>query len=131
MSLSNFKKGDILRATDTSKDAGFHPIVYWSENSGADDFLGLMITHSSEKDNIKLSAEHIKKCDASGNIYEFQFDKSYLVKGIFYKPEVWGPFTKTGEATDEGITFFEENLQGVTFQKFSDYLRSAEPYYTK
>lgn len=120
-----FIQGDILEATDTSMTAGRHFIIFWSNNHGLS-FLGLMLTHSNEKDNIELEASHINEENESGKKYKFQWDDTFVVNQVFYKYDKWGPFTKIGELTTKGLKFINENISDNEPTSFSNYYKNTK-----
>lgn len=118
--MLEFKKGDVLFASNRSKKAGNHPIVYWGDTQGRL-FYGLMLTHSTVYDNIQLQKEHVHVSDNSGEDYVFQYDESWIVNQVFYKFEEWGPYSKVGALTPDGIYHLEENLSDKESMAFSKY----------
>lgn len=110
-----FEKGDILKADNNSRDKGYHPIVFLEGNSD-EDFIGAMLTHSAYKErNVIMDQIHFIK------ELEFVFDKTHLVLGKFIKPQEWGPFTKTGKLSEEGIDFVCKMIGDIPSESFNEY----------
>ena len=105
--------GDIYRGR---KGKVRHPLIYWNTD-GPETFIGIMLTHSPEDKNIALKQEHIKVQDENGNKFNFQFDNTNIVKAQLIKEEDWGPYTKVGELTEEGLKFI------------SNYIKDNKPEY--
>lgn len=118
--MQEFKKGEILFASNRSKKAGMHPIVYWGDTQGPL-FYGLMLTHSTIYDNIQLQKEHVQVSTDSGEDYIFQYDESWIVNQVFYKFDEWGPYSKVGALTPDGIHYLEENVSYKESMAFSEY----------
>lgn len=115
MNSKEFVAGDILEATHREKKKGFHPIVFIS-GSSEDNFIGVMITHHEDKTkNVKMKSSHFE----TGQ--KISYDNTYLVRGKFIKPEVWGPFNKIGQLTPEGLNFVNEQINGLPEETFSKY----------
>ena len=119
--LQNFSKGDILKAFKRNKKEGYHYIVYYQGNSN-DDFIGGMLTHSDTPRNVKMSECHFERLDENGKAYTIYYNNSFLVKGKFIKPREWGPFTKVGKLTLDGIKFVENVIENLNCESFEDYL---------
>lgn len=119
------QKGNILEASNRAFNAGKHYIVYFE---GYDDinFIGGMITHMPSKKNIKMADSHFKKLDESGTNYKVQFDNTNLVIAKLKKFINWGPFTKVGELTNEGITFVEKTIGHLNEETWEEYVERTE-----
>jgi len=119
------KRGDILKATRRGRNAGRHFIVYYE---GHDDlhFIGGMITHHDDSLNVSMKASHFLVNDnITGNEYEITYDDSYLVKAKLMKFESWGPFTKVGQLSEEGIKFVENTIGGLVSETWEEYLEKT------
>ena len=113
------RKGDIVRGRIT-----IHPIIFL-RRLNLEQFVGCLLTHSNDSeypDNIELRPEHFLHHDRAGIQYQTQYDNSYLVAIELIKDLDWGPFTKTGQLSQEGIFFVEDQLQVLEPQKWEDYL---------
>ncbi|MFC4874162.1 hypothetical protein [Negadavirga shengliensis] len=125
MTTMEFKKGEIIRATERKKSKGFHYIAVWEDFNEGMDFPGIMLTSSTADkyaDNIPLDQSHIMEG------HDFKWKATHFVSRVFIKLSDWGPFTKVGELTGLGINFIKENLQDVppvTFDKYDAERRSA------
>lgn len=114
------KRGDILEASNRAYDAGRHYIVFYD---GYDDtnFIGGMVTHMPSHKNAVMNQSHFYRTDSGGNNYKFQFDNSNLVIAKLMKFEAWGPFTKVGELTPEGINFVEITIGDLNSETWEEY----------
>ena len=115
-------RGDILKATKRGKKAGKHFIVYYE---GQDDlhFIGGMVTHLDDALNVPMKALHFLTHDnITGIDYEIKYDDSYLVKAKLMKFESWGPFTKVGQLSSEGIEFVEKTIGALSSETWEEYL---------
>lgn len=111
-----FYKGDILRASKRDRDQGFHYILAWEDFDHGHDFHGIMLTRSNRFDNnILLDRAFIK----TG--FPFTWNNSHFVNRIFIKLSDWGPFTKVGDVTDEGLVFIGASIIDHNPILFSDY----------
>lgn len=119
MNSNTYVRGDILKATDQRLNKGFHRIIYLSPNS-ASDFIGAMVTHGAVGDNILMDISHFVQSN-QGTSYEFQFDDTYLVQAKLLKFENWGPFTKVGQLSDEGIIFVNSIISKLRSETFRNY----------
>jgi hypothetical protein len=117
-------KGDILRASDRRRIAGLHYIVFLEEDN-LTDFVGAMITTSSMGDNIPMDASHFKILDQNGQPFALTFNNSHLVNARLKKFHAWGPFTKVGELTAEGIRFVEAAIGRCIVETWDEYLRRS------
>ena len=61
--------------------------------------------------------------DKSGIQHKVTYDCSFLVKAKLIKSESWGPFSKVGELTAEGIQFVENTIGELPVQTFDRYYR--------
>ena len=101
------QKGDIVRGRQTR-----HPIVYLGELNEFE-FKGCFITHSAGyKINKGLKESYFCKKDERGNEYEIQYEKTYVCRCLLVKKNEWGPYTKVGQLTDEGVQFIENAING-------------------
>ena len=95
-----------------------HYIIYLGTSKVAGTFLGAMLTHSSDFNNISLREEHFKKKDNAGNDFKVQYENSFIAGELLYKKQDWAPFTKHGELTKEGLEFVIHHI-GHLIPKFS------------
>lgn len=122
----NFEKGDILKGSlgNYNRDKAFHPIIYLGEIdenqislSKNDFFMGGMITHNSENENVLLEDIH----------FEQKIDRdprpSYFVNNFLIKRKEWKPFVKVGKLSDIGISFVESKISGTNPQIWEDYTK--------
>lgn len=120
-----FSKGDILEATDRGYDAGLHYIIFYEgDRKGTisyTGFIGGVITHKVSSLNIKMTAEHFEINDENDNSFKITYDNSFLVKAKLTKPGNWGPYTKVGQLTKEGIIFFEEVISELPGENWDQY----------
>lgn len=115
------KVGDIVRATKRSRSEAYHHILVWSDFDEGDDFEGIMLTTSTSRnfpDNIQMLESHFSK----GHDWTWRASQ-HFVNRLFIKFSAWGPFTKIGQLTEEGIGFVEENLQDIPAMPFDQYIR--------
>lgn len=114
------KKGHIFEGRDRKKSAALHYIVYFGKHTDST-FIGVVLTHSSQGSNIRMSKHHFKKTDEQGGEFKFKYENTYIVGRLFIKPEGWGPYLRIGELTEEGIQFVEseiENKEPTTWDEF-------------
>jgi|SRR3990167_11493549 len=116
------KIGDILKGKKGGRNKAFHFIVYLRNNT-ADSFIGTVLTHSNKyKDNFLTKKEHFKEYDPSGEKYKFTFENTHIVGKQFIKPRDWGPFSKVGELTKEGIRFVNSKINNNAPIYWDNYL---------
>ena len=113
-----FNKGDIIEATKRGPNEGRHYILVWGDYHEGLDFEGIMLTHSSKfADNILLEKAHILERQ------DFVWDNTHFVNRVFIKLNDWGPFSKVGELTKEGLEFITQTLthkEPITFDQYID-----------
>jgi hypothetical protein len=120
------KKGDILIGKYRGWDGARHPIVYLAGDL-TKDFIGIMLTsESAYPDNVPLLKEHFKENDSNGKKHKIQFNKSCFVKVQLTKRTAWGPFTKGGELTDDGIKYVESKISTAQPIYWEEYLRKSK-----
>lgn len=95
----HFTIGDILLGTVRGRDEAFHPILYLGEFDHIN-FLGGMITHSPKYGNKLLSEMHFDIVPPSKKP-----GPTYFVRKKLLKKSEWGPFTKVGQLSREGIDY--------------------------
>jgi len=118
----NWQKGDILEGTDRRREAARHYIVAL-EPYRPGDFIGAMLTSSDTyPENIPMKPEHIRAHADNGVDFKFQFEDTYFVRGRFIKLENWGPFTKVGELTKDGLGFVEVETKDIEPELWNDYV---------
>ncbi|MHC5202164.1 hypothetical protein [Myroides sp. LJL110] len=106
-------KGDILEATNRSKEAGFHYIIFW-EGHDESNFIGSIITTSKSFDeNIPMAADYFIKNSLSGEVYKIPYKPSLLVPCKLVKPQEWGPFSLVGKLSAKGIEFVSNNIDSL------------------
>lgn len=115
------KRGDILEAANRHVSAGLHYIIYY-DGYDSFNFIGAMITHSNTIKNTSMNKSHFIEKDSLGNYYKVQFDDTYLVKAKLMKFESWGPFTKVGELSPEGVKFVESTIDNLISETWEEYL---------
>ena len=118
----DFNKGDIIECQET-----IHPIIFLGDIS-FDQFYGCMITHAGPRynTNIAMNESHFKRVDNHNVPFIIQFDNSYLARIKLIKESNWGPYTKGGELTVEGLDFVLYNLrqnQPTTWKRYISKLR--------
>lgn len=117
-------RGDILEAADRRRVAGFHYIIYY-ESINENEFLGAIITTSGNyPQNVPMLNEHFNEFDSNGNIYLITNNNSYLVPAKLIKLESWGPFTKVGSLSFQGLDFLEEVIGHLDAIVWEDAIRS-------
>ena len=114
-------RGDILKATKRGKKAGEHLIIFYA-NHDTRNFIGAMITHSSGSNNIAMGKTHFHEQDGPGKKHKVAYDNTFLVKAKLMKFASWGPFTKVGELTADGIKFVEQTIGSLTEETWEEYL---------
>ncbi len=105
----DFKKGDIIRGEQTR-----HPFVFINQINN-ETFSGCMLTHSGPErgyDNIELTEQHFEKRDVNGTNYTFKYDRTFFVRTRLLKEGQWGPFSKVGQLTEQGIRLIDDKLKG-------------------
>lgn len=118
MNSTIFNKGDILIAEHRQLKKGYHYIIY-IEGHSKKDFIGAMITHSDKHENIKMNEEHFD----NDSRHRVKYDKTFLAKGKFIKPETWGPYKKVGQLTAKGIEFVNTSISDLVPEPFENYYR--------
>lgn len=117
------KLGDILKGTKRGRDAAFHFIVFLEGKDEAS-FVGTMLTSSNKyNDNVLMKEAHFNKTDSAGKQFEFQFNNTYFVRRKFIKLSDWGPFSKIGELTPEGIEFIKSEIDVTEPTLWENYLK--------
>lgn len=115
---SSFSEGDIIQGALRGKDKSYHPIIYLGEvDTDTEFFLGGMITHSNKFGNLRLQDSHF--------VQKINLDSrpSYFVKNYLLKKQEWGPFSKIGELSSEGLDFVQSNLEGSTPEIWDNYIK--------
>jgi|GEM_PF-811255 len=117
-----WKKGDVLEGTDRRRKAARHYIIAL-EPYRPGDFIGVMLTSSNEyPENIPMKSEYIRTHADDETEFKFQFKNTHFVKGRFIKLESWGPFTKVGELTREGMDLVDEETKDLAPIPWDDYV---------
>ena len=113
-------RGDIIRARFRDRLRGFHFIAVWTDFNEGEDFIGIMLTTTTQDmypDNVPLDIAHVNQNEE----FAFEWRESHFVNRQFIKFAEWGPFTKIGELTEIGVTFIENNLQDLLPIPFEEY----------
>tara|TARA_B100000780_G_C21004227_1_gene401907 strand:+ start:498 stop:863 length:366 start_codon:yes stop_codon:yes gene_type:complete len=119
-------KGDILEATVKSRIAGYHYIVYY-ESISANEFAGTFIsTDGSFEQNIKMIDNHFEEYDENNELYDIRNDVSFLARAKLIKLESWGPFTKVGQLSNDGVEFLENNIGDLEPVVWVDLIRTQQ-----
>jgi hypothetical protein len=116
------KIGDILEASNKSKGAGIHYIIFYQGYNDIE-FMGGMLTSTELfPQNILMNDNHFVEKDEKGKDFKVTFKNSKLVPAKLYKPENWGPFDKVGQLTELGIAFVEENIGHLEAEFWEEYI---------
>lgn len=78
----------------------------------------MLTTSSNFENNVLLDRSHIN------DGFDFKWNNSRFVNRVFRKFASWGPFTKIGEISNEGLIFIENELSSDEPVEFLEYLRS-------
>lgn len=118
----NWQRGDILEGTNRRREAARHYIIaldpYRSGN-----FIGAMLTSKGTYlENILMKPVYIRTNTDNGTRFKFQFKNTHFVKGSFIKLESWGPFTKVGELSEEGIGLVDQETKDLEPGLWDDYV---------
>ena len=115
-----YQKGDIVWVEIAQRDREKlrHPAIVWDDEfDGKNDFLGIMLTHSSRfRGNVLMNKEHFVEDN------EVVFNNTHFVDQLFVKFMDWGPFYKAGKLSTNGIDFISDNLTNTSTISFSDYI---------
>lgn len=99
----NFTKGDILTGESNSFEEAYHPIIFLRDKND-DFFIGSFISHSKKHGNVILLSSHF-------NFLKNDDERtSYFAPFQLLKTKEWGPFTKIGELSADGIDYVESKL---------------------
>ena len=121
MDLNKFVKGDIIMGEITK-----HPIIFLGSKN-EDEFYGCIITHSKGyENNIPLKEDFFLQKDDNKTQYKIIYDNSYLVKLKLNKKQEWGPFTKCGQLSNEGINYVNDNLKDLCLDDWVRYLEDLK-----
>lgn len=121
--MENFQKGDVLYGTDRAKETALHPILYL-EGDMVSHFIGVMLTHSDRFEaNKPLLPEHFITHDEQGHEFAFKWDETHFVAVRLLKPSDWGPYSKNGQMTQEGIAVIEAQLPKMEPLLWDHYVR--------
>jgi len=119
-----FRKGDILLAANRSRVTAYHYIVYYETLSDSE-FAGTFIsTDGSYEQNIEMSNNHFEEYDNHGALYDVNYDSSFLACAKLIKLESWGPFSKVGQLSNEGVEFLENTIGDLEPITWEDLIRS-------
>jgi hypothetical protein len=115
-------KGDILQATNRSRVAGFHFIIFYEGYEDNEFLAGVITTTDKFPVNYVMQSNHFVEEDDNGKHYKITFKNSKLVPAKLFKPEQWGPFDKVGQLTAEGICFIEKHIGQLEPEYWEDYI---------
>lgn len=105
--MNEFEKGDILQGAERGRQEAFHLVVYLDGPSDAP--RGVMLTSSNRYAcNKLLQPGHVE----SGAMATGQ----YFVAHRLQKLKEWGPYTKIGRLTVEGVDFIESELSAGSIE---------------
>lgn len=114
--------GDILEASDRSREAGFHYIIFYDGYSDNEFMAGVLTSTDKYPVNILMNLNHFLQKDENGNDFKVTFKNSKLVPAKLYKPENWGPFEKVGQLTEDGIAFVKEHVSHLEAEFWEEYI---------
>lgn len=114
--------GDILEATDRSREAGYHFIIFYEGYSDDEFEAGVLTTTDLFPVNILMNETHFVDKDENGNDFKVTFKNSKLVPAKLFKPEEWAPYVKVGQLTNEGIDFVKKNIGHLEAEYWKDYI---------
>lgn len=99
--------GDILYGHNNRNlgNVSPHYIIFLALGDLPDSFLGAMLTHSDRFGNIPLKKEHFEEVNNEGNLWDVQYETSYISADLYHKLIDWRPFDKVGRLTPEGLNF--------------------------
>ncbi|QJW92479.1 hypothetical protein HNV11_23700 (plasmid) [Spirosoma taeanense] len=119
-----FQKGDILEGTHREFAAAYHYIVYLGQSLD-NAFVGVILTKSgSWANNVPLSENFFVREDEFGTSYKVQYKNSHFMQVKLDKPQDWGPYSKVGQITAEGVKFIEEHISGMEPISYQNYEKS-------
>ncbi|MBS0032415.1 hypothetical protein ACTJJ0_34440 [Chitinophaga sp. 22321] len=102
------KSGDILYGEKNKNIPGVSPhyIIYlFPDTSSPEQFIGAMLTSSSNFSNISLLEEHFEKYDAQGVEWRVYYNASFISSDLYHKKLDWQPFIKVGQLSNGGLHF--------------------------
>lgn len=121
MDRVSFQKGTIVVGENRKWEAARHPIIYWSDK-GDGSFLGLVLTHSDRRGNIKMQSNHFQN---GGTLMYYESSPTYVVPCLFVKPTDWGPYKEVSKVSDIGLRFIEENIKFNKPVDWEDFIRNS------
>lgn len=106
----------------------YHYFVFLSKlDSDKDSFLGIMLTHSTEKefsDNHLLKPQHFHTVDEEGKKYEFQYDNTHVVHQLLEKNSFQNTTEQEkGQLTEEGLNYIESLLKEGKIMPWQEYIK--------
>lgn len=114
--------GDILEATNRSRETGFHYIIFY-EGYDDNEFIGGVMTSTDKYPvNILMNSSHFIEKDEAENDFKITFKNTKLVPAKLFKPEEWGPYEKVGQLTDEGIAFVDQHIRNLQPEYWQNYI---------
>ena len=117
-----YKKGDILEGADRRPQAARHYIIFLEPHHSGDFICAMLTSKDTYSNNILVNTGYIREIADDGTKFKFQFNNTHFVKGRFIKLGSWGPFTKIGELTKEGIDFVDSETKDLEPELWDDYL---------
>jgi len=114
--------GDILEATDRTREAGYHYIIFYEGYTDDEFTAGILTSTNKYLVNILMDESHFINKDENGNDFKVTYKNSKLVPAKLYKPENWGPFKKVGQLSQDGILFVEENIGHLEAKFWEEYI---------
>lgn len=112
------RPGDILKASERSRQAGFHYIIFLGEYHDPTFFVGTFLTHAKGYKDYKNIL--LEESDFSPES-EVKCEHSYFVPALFLKPEEWGPYYKVGALTEQGlfrVRKASEDSEPISYDEF-------------
>lgn len=122
MSMSQFRRGDILVGDKRKYKQAYHPIVYMNGSSQAP--LAVIITHSPDY------ACNVLLKDSYTLGYKGVLKPSYFIAHLIQKLPEWGPYTKIGELTTADLNRIEQEVAGhpaITYEEYEEYTANGCP----
>jgi hypothetical protein len=114
--------GDILEATDRTRVAGFHYMIFYDGYDDNEFIAGVLTSTNKFPINILMTNLHFVEKDEFGNDFKITYKNSKLVPAKLFKPEEWGPFEKVGQLTDEGIAFLHQHIGNLHAEYWQNYI---------
>lgn len=119
------QRGDILEAKNRAKTAGRHFIIYYDGGNDTN-FIGGMITHKLSEKNKSMLKSHFEALNEKGVKNKVVYDNTSLVIAKLVKFESWGPFTKIGKLSKEGIEFMVDAIDNLNSETWDEYIKRTK-----